>query len=118
MASQSAAFAGAAPDQSVLGWLVAIPLGCLMLVQVLLALTGVVPILDGTLADSDAYMRLRACCTCTTAAPGSIRASRGSIRPKATSSTGRGHWMRCCWAAPGCCSRSSASSGRCISGAC
>jgi hypothetical protein len=58
MASQSAAFAGAAPDQSVLGWLVAIPLGCLVLMQVLLALTGIVPILDGTLADSDAYMRL------------------------------------------------------------
>jgi hypothetical protein len=58
MASQSAAFAGAAPDQSALGWLVAIPLGCLVLMQVLLALTGIVPILDGTLADSDAYMRL------------------------------------------------------------
>ena len=58
MASQSVAFAGAAPEQSVLGWLVAIPLGCLVLMQVLLALTGIVPILDGTLADSDAYMRL------------------------------------------------------------
>jgi hypothetical protein len=58
MASQSATFAGAAPDQSALGWLVAIPLGCLVLMQVLLALTGIVPILDGSLADSDAYMRL------------------------------------------------------------
>jgi hypothetical protein len=58
MSSQSAAFAGAAPDQSSLGWLVAIPLGCLVLMQALLALTGIVPILDGALADSDAYMRL------------------------------------------------------------
>jgi hypothetical protein len=58
MASQSAASAGAAPDQSQLGWLVAIPLGCLVLMQALLALTGIVPILDGALADSDAYMRL------------------------------------------------------------
>jgi hypothetical protein len=58
MASQSAAFGGAAPDQSPLGWLVAIPLGCLVLMQALLALTGIVPILDGALADSDAYMRL------------------------------------------------------------
>jgi hypothetical protein len=58
MASQSAVFAGAAPDQSPLGWLVAIPLGCLVLMQALLALTGIVPILDGALADSDAYMRL------------------------------------------------------------
>ncbi|HEX6112419.1 MAG TPA: hypothetical protein VFZ10_08930 [Geminicoccaceae bacterium] len=58
MASQSAAFARAAPDQSPLGWLVAIPLGCLVLMQALLALTGIVPILDGALADSDAYMRL------------------------------------------------------------
>ena len=29
-----------------------------MLIQVLLALTGIVPVLDGSLADSDAYMRL------------------------------------------------------------
>jgi hypothetical protein len=58
MSSQSAAFAGAAPDQSSLGWLLAIPLGCLVLMQALLALTGIVPILDGALADSDAYMRL------------------------------------------------------------
>lgn len=58
MASQSAAFAGAAPDQPPLGWLVAIPLGCLVLMQAMLALTGIVPILDGALADSDAYMRL------------------------------------------------------------
>ena len=58
MALQSAAFARAAPDQSSLGWLVAIPLGCLVLMQALLALTGIVPVLDGGLADSDAYMRL------------------------------------------------------------
>lgn len=58
MTSQSAAFAGTAPDHSPLGWLVAIPLGCLVLMQTLIALTGIVPILDGALADSDAYMRL------------------------------------------------------------
>jgi hypothetical protein len=58
MASQSAAFAGAAPDHSALGWLVVIPLGCLVLMQALLALTGIVPIFDGALADPDAYMRL------------------------------------------------------------
>jgi hypothetical protein len=58
MSSQSAAFGGAAPDQSPLGWLVAIPLGCLVLMQAMLVLTGIVPILDGALADSDAYMRL------------------------------------------------------------
>jgi hypothetical protein len=58
MAAKSAAFVGAAPDHSPLGWLVAIPLGCLVLMQALIALTGIVPILDGALADSDAYMRL------------------------------------------------------------
>jgi hypothetical protein len=58
MPSQSATFGGAAPDQSPLGWLVAIPLGCLVLMQALIALTGIVPVLDGALADSDAYMRL------------------------------------------------------------
>jgi hypothetical protein len=58
MPPQSAISAGAAPDQTSLGWLIAIPLGCLALIQVLLALTGIVPVLDGSLADSDAYMRL------------------------------------------------------------
>jgi hypothetical protein len=58
MPPQSAISAGAAPDQTPLGWLIAIPLGCLALIQVLLALTGIVPVLDGSLADSDAYMRL------------------------------------------------------------
>lgn len=58
MRPQSAVFAGAAPDQSPLGWLVLIPLGSLALMQVLFALHGIVPILDGSLADSDAYMRL------------------------------------------------------------
>jgi hypothetical protein len=58
MASQSAAFAGVPHDQSALGWLVAIPLGGLLLIQALLALTGAVPVLDGTLGDADAYMRL------------------------------------------------------------
>src|SRR5688572_19676258 len=58
MSSQSAAFGGGAPDQSPLGWLVAIPLGCLVLGQLALALSGAVPVLDGALGDTDAYMRL------------------------------------------------------------
>ena len=58
MPSHSASFAGIAPDRTRLGWLVAIPLGCLVLMQALLALTGIVPVLDGSLADPDAYMRL------------------------------------------------------------
>ena len=58
MASQSADFARAAPDQSSLGWLILIPLGCLVLGQAVLALGGVLPVLDGALVDSDAYMRL------------------------------------------------------------
>jgi hypothetical protein len=58
MPSQSAISAGITPGQAPLGWLLAIPLGCLALIQVLLALTGIVPVLDGALADSDAYMRL------------------------------------------------------------
>jgi hypothetical protein len=59
MASQSAAFARVAPpDQSPLGLLILIPLGCLILGQAMLALTGIVPVLDGSLVDSDPYMRL------------------------------------------------------------
>jgi hypothetical protein len=58
MRSQSAIFTGIAPDRTPLGWLIAIPLGCLVLIQMLLVLTGIVPVLDGSLADSDAYMRL------------------------------------------------------------
>jgi hypothetical protein len=55
MPSHSAISAG--PDRS-LGWLILIPLGCCALGQAMLALTGIVPVLDGSLADSDAYMRL------------------------------------------------------------
>jgi hypothetical protein len=55
MPSHSAISAG--PDRS-LGWLILIPLGCCVLGQAMLALTGIVPVLDGSLADSDAYMRL------------------------------------------------------------
>jgi hypothetical protein len=58
MPSHSAVSADAAPDQSALGWLILIPLGCLILIQALFALTGIVQVLDGSLADSDAYMRL------------------------------------------------------------
>src|SRR5918996_1503947 len=54
----SADSARAAPDQPSLGWLIAIPLGCLVLGQAVLALSGVLPVLDGALVDTDAYMRL------------------------------------------------------------
>jgi hypothetical protein len=54
----SAESARAAPDQSSLGWLILIPLGCLVLGQAVLAVTGVLPVLDGSLVDTDAYMRL------------------------------------------------------------
>ncbi|HSA79200.1 MAG TPA: hypothetical protein VLE23_00170 [Geminicoccaceae bacterium] len=46
------------PDRSPLGWLILLPLGCLVLAQTLLAWTGVTPVLDGALADPDSYMRL------------------------------------------------------------
>jgi hypothetical protein len=59
MAVQAAWSADASPlDRSSLGWLILIPLGCLVLGQALLALTGAVPVFDGTLADPDSYMRL------------------------------------------------------------
>jgi hypothetical protein len=57
MPSHSAISAGAPPYQS-LGWLILIPLGCLVLGQAMLAITGIVPVLDGSLGDSDPYMRL------------------------------------------------------------
>jgi hypothetical protein len=46
------------PDRSPLGWLIVLPLGCLILAQALLAWSGVTPVLDGLLADPDSYMRL------------------------------------------------------------
>ena len=46
------------PDRSSLGWLILLPLACLILAQALLGSTGVTPGLDGTLADPDSYMRL------------------------------------------------------------
>jgi hypothetical protein len=118
MASQSAAFAGAAPDQSALGWLVAIPLGCLVLMQALLALTGIVPILEGALADSDAYMRLARVLHLHDGGAWFDPREPRVNPPEAMSGTGRGRWMRCCWRAPGCCNRFSASSVRCTCGAC
>ena len=57
MPSHSADLAGPAPDRS-LGWLVLIPLGCLALGQAILAVSGTLPVLDGALGDTDAYMRL------------------------------------------------------------
>ena len=58
MPSHSAVSAGAAPGESSLGWLLLIPLGCLVLGQAILAVTGILPVLDGALGDPDAYMRL------------------------------------------------------------
>lgn len=59
MAASLAISARATPsDQASLGWLLLIPLGCLALGQAILALTGVLPVLEGVLADPDAYMRL------------------------------------------------------------
>ena len=59
MPAQSALSARAVPpDRAPLGWLILLPLGCLVLAQTLLAWTGVTPVFDGALADPDAYMRL------------------------------------------------------------
>jgi hypothetical protein len=59
MPAQSALSARAVPpDRSPLGWLILLPLGCLVLAQTLLAWTGVTPVFDGALADPDSYMRL------------------------------------------------------------
>jgi hypothetical protein len=58
MPMQSAILTGAVPDRSPLGSLIMLPLGCLVLGQVLLVLTGIVPVLDGILVDPDGYMRL------------------------------------------------------------
>ena len=46
------------PDRTSLGWLILLPLACLVLAQALLAWSGVTPVFDGTLADPDGYMRL------------------------------------------------------------
>jgi hypothetical protein len=58
MPSHSAVSAGAAPGEPSLGWLLLIPLGCLALGQAILAISGILPVLDGALGDPDAYMRL------------------------------------------------------------
>src|SRR5919106_6803343 len=58
MLAQSAMLSGAVPDRSPLGWLILLPLGCLVLGQLLLVTTGIVPVLDGLLVDPDGYMRL------------------------------------------------------------
>ena len=41
-----------------LGWLLLIPLGCLILGQIVLAWSGTLSVLDGGLSDPDSYMRL------------------------------------------------------------
>jgi hypothetical protein len=58
MLAQPAMLSGAMPDRSPLGWLILLPLGCLVLGQLLLVTTGIVPVLDGILVDPDGYMRL------------------------------------------------------------
>jgi hypothetical protein len=58
MLAQSAMLSGAVPDRSPLGWLILLPLGCLVLGQLLLVTTGIIPVLDGLLVDPDGYMRL------------------------------------------------------------
>jgi hypothetical protein len=58
MLAQSAMPSGAAPDRLPLGWLIVLPLGCLVLGQILLVWTGIIPVLDGILVDPDGYMRL------------------------------------------------------------
>ncbi len=58
MLAQSAMLSGAVPDRSPLGWLILLPLGCLLLGQLLLVTTGIVPVLEGILVDPDGYMRL------------------------------------------------------------
>ena len=117
MPPQSVISAGAAPDQTPLGWLIAIPLGCLALIQVLLALTGIVPVLDGSLADSDAYMRLTRVLHLHDAG-----AWFDPREPRVNPPVGHiQHWTRpldaLLFAAPGCSSRCWASPARCISGA-
>ena len=58
MLAQPAMLSGAVPDRSPLGWLILLPLGCLVLGQLLLVTTGIIPVLDGLLVDPDGYMRL------------------------------------------------------------
>ena len=45
MLAQSATLGGAVPDRSPLGWLILLPLGCLVLGQLLLVTTGIIPVL-------------------------------------------------------------------------
>jgi len=59
MSAQSALSVGAPPpDRVPLGWLILLPLGALVLMQVLFAWLDVVPVHNDTLADTDAYTRL------------------------------------------------------------
>ncbi len=59
MPAQSALSVGAPPpDRVPLGWLILLPLGALVLMQVLFAWLDVVPVHNDTLADTDAYTRL------------------------------------------------------------
>jgi hypothetical protein len=59
MSAQSVLLVGASPpDRLPLGWLILLPLGALVLLQALFAWFAVVPVFQGELADTDAYMRL------------------------------------------------------------
>ncbi len=49
---------GPPPDRVPLGWLILLPLGALLLLQVLYVWLDVAPVLNGGLADTDAYLRL------------------------------------------------------------
>ncbi len=59
MSAQSAlSVGGPPPDRVPLGWLILLPLGTLVLIQVLFAWFDVIPVGNDTLADTDAYTRL------------------------------------------------------------
>jgi len=58
MLAQSALSVGPATSDRPIGWPILLPLGCLVLIQIVLVVTGMAPVLDGALADPDAYMRL------------------------------------------------------------
>jgi len=59
MSAQSALSVGAPPpDRGPLGWLILLPLGALVLIQILFAWFEIVPVGNDTLADTDAYTRL------------------------------------------------------------
>jgi hypothetical protein len=101
-----------------LGWLLLIPLGCLLLGQIVLAWSGILPVLDGGLSDPDSYMRLNRVLHLYESGSWFDPTYRESTHRKVMSSIGHGRSMPSCLPAPGCSSRSSASMQACTSGAC